>query len=192
MLPVQITVRDMPASPAIEALIRKYVKKLNQIYSRIMRCHVVIDMEQKNQQHGKQFNVRIDLTVPGKEFASTNKRSQSVYIAIRDAFAAMKRQLDEYGRKRNGRVKSHNNVMHGYVTKLMVKEGYGFIEGTDGNEYYFSITNVSHPSFKQLNIGDAVEYIPEPLKDGRQAHHVVKEKSNQPSVMSHVTMDASS
>lgn len=179
MLPIQITIRDMPPSPALNALIRKNIKKLHKIYQRIIRCHVVVEFAQKNQHQGKVFNVRIDVTVPGKEFASTNKRNESAHIAIRESFQAMKRQLEEHVRKRNGKQKNHNSIMYGYVTRIMAKDGYGFIEGKDGNEYYFSLTNVSHPSFEQLNVGDAVEYSPEILDDGRQAHHIVREKNNQ-------------
>jgi cold shock CspA family protein len=69
-------------------------------------------------------------------------------------------------------------VSHGHVTRLLSDEGYGFIEGVDGTEYYFSVTNVHYPRFDQLTIGDAVEYIPEPVNDGWQAQHVVKEKHN--------------
>ena len=68
--------------------------------------------------------------------------------------------------------------MHGFVARLVPREGYGFIEGVDGNEYYFSITNVHFPSFSQLTVGDSVEYVPEPFNDGWQAHHVIKEKRN--------------
>jgi cold shock CspA family protein len=66
--------------------------------------------------------------------------------------------------------------MHGYVARIIPDEGYGFIEGTDGHEYYFSMTNMSYPEFEQLMIGDAVEYFPETLKQGRQAQHVIKER----------------
>lgn len=88
------------------------------------------------------------------------------------------RQLDDHSRKRRGSVKTHTDVMHGHVARIRSDEGYGFIDGVDGNEYYFSITNVHYPNFEQLTIGDAVEYIPETVSEGRQAQHVVKERHN--------------
>ena len=66
--------------------------------------------------------------------------------------------------------------MHGFVARLVSREGYGFIEGADGNEYYFSVTNVSYPEFSQLTIGDAVEYFAEQQGEGRLALHVIKER----------------
>lgn len=179
MLPVQVTIRDMPASPTLETNIRKRAEKLNQYYDRVMSCRVVVELQQKHKRQGKLFNVRIDVTVPGKELVVTRKMDQDVYVAIRDAFNAIIRQLEEHARKRHGRVKTHNDVQHGHIARIISNEGYGFIEGIDGNEYYFSITNVSYPNFEQLVIGDAVEYVCVPFSDGWQAHHVIRERHHQ-------------
>lgn len=178
MLPIQITTRDIPISPALETHIRKKAEKLNQIYERITSCHVVIDVPQKHKHQGKLYNVRIDLIIPGKELVVTHRRDEDIYVAIRDAFDAILRQLRKHVRKREGYVKTHDEVLHGHVARILPDEGYGFIKGTDDNEYYFSMTNVSHPGFDQLSVGDAVEYIAEAVKEGRQAHRVIKERSN--------------
>lgn len=175
-LPVQITARDFPISAAILSQIRKRADKLNQFYNRINSCRIVLEMLQKHKRQGKLFNIRINVTVPGKEFVATHKNDQDLYIAVREAFSAITRQLEEHCRKRHGRVKTHSDILHGHVVRLNTREGYGFINGTDGNEYYFSITNASYPQFSQLLIGDAVEFIPEAYSDGWQAHHVVREK----------------
>lgn len=178
MLPLQITVRDIPVSAALETHIRKKAEKLNRFYNRVSSCRVVVEVPQKHKHQGKLYNVRIDLTVPGKELVVTRKYDQDIYVAIRDAFEAIFRQLEEHARKRHGRVKTHTDVMHGYVVRIIKSEGYGFIEGIDGNEYYFSMTNVTYPKFTQLSIGDAVEFVAASFSDGRQAQHVVKEKHN--------------
>lgn len=178
MLPVQITFRDFPPSEAIETTIRKRVDKLHRFHDRIMSCRVVLEFSQKHKRQGKLYNVRIDLAVPGKELVVTHKRDQDVYIAIRDAFDALERQLEEHSRKRHGHVKSHEDVLRGNVARLIAADGYGFISGSDGHEYYFSMTNMSHPRFEQLMIGDVVEYIAQPLNDGRQAHRVNRVRNN--------------
>lgn len=182
MLPVQITVKDIPISPAIETAIRKRAEKLSRFYSRISSCRVVIELPQKHKHQGKIFNVRIDITVPGKELVVTRKQDQDIYVAIRDAFDAISRQLEEHSRKRRGDVKTHNGVLHGHVIRLVASEGYGFIEGTDGNEYYFSMTNVAFPDSGLLSIGDAVEYVGELQGEGMQALHVVRERNNHETV----------
>ena len=183
MLPVQITVRDIPISPALETTIRKRAEKLKQFYNRITSCRVVIELPQKHKHQGKLFNVRIDLTIPRKELVVTHKYDQDIYIAIRDAFDAIARQLEEYSHKRHGRVKNHNHIMHGHVIRLFSREGYGFIKGVDGNEYYFSFTNIHYPNRNRaglLALGDAVEYIPEQQSEGLQAYHIIKRRHHGP------------
>lgn len=178
MQPLQITLRDIPNSIALEMLIRKKVEKLKTFNNRMISCHVVVDKVQNHKHQGKLYNVRIDTLVPGKELVVTKKSDEDVYIAIRDSFHAITRQLEENSQKRHGRVKLHNHVMHGHIVRLVRSDGYGFIEGTDGSEYYFSMTNVSHPLFGQLAVGDAVEYTPDVTKGGLHAQHIVREKHN--------------
>lgn len=176
MLPVQITTRDIPSSAALEDHIRHKSAKLKQFYDNMTSCRIVVEFEQKHKHRGKLFNIRIDVTVPGKEMVVTNKSDEDVYVAVRDAFNAIIRQLDNYSHKRHGRVKTHSDVAHGYVARM--HEDYGFIEGNDGNEYYFSVTNVKYPGFQRLMIGDAVEFTPETVNEGWQACHVVLEREN--------------
>jgi len=178
MLPVQITVRDMPSSPALEDHLRKKAEKLNQYYHRINSCKIVIHISQKHKHQGKLFNVSIDLSVPGKELVVNRKLDEDVYIAIRDAFHALQRQLENYARKRRGDVKTHELLMHGFVKKIFASEGYGFIQGADGSEYYFSPTNVSNPNFAQLQLGDIVQFIGVPQSEGMQAHRITRLKNN--------------
>ena len=178
MIAAQITFKDMPISPTIEQNIRKRVDKLKRYFNGLSSCRVVVEQPQKHKHQGKLYNVRIDLTVPGKELAVTHKIHQDIYIAIREAFSAAGRQLEEHGRKRHGHVKTHDDLLHGHVARMVKDEGYGFIEGIDGYEYYFSVTNVAHPSLGHLLIGDAVEFTSKWLGDSKQAQHVVKERHN--------------
>jgi ribosomal subunit interface protein len=110
MLPVQITVRDLPSSDALEDHIRKKAMKLTQYYKRINSCRIVVDIPQNHKHQGKLYSVHIDLTVPGKEIAVNHKQDEDVYVAVRDAFAATRRQLEEYAQKQRGDVKHHNGM----------------------------------------------------------------------------------
>ncbi|HXW60773.1 MAG TPA: ribosome-associated translation inhibitor RaiA, partial [Myxococcota bacterium] len=174
MLPIQISIRNLPPSPAIEDAIRKKAQKLEQFYDRMTSCRVIVDISQKHKHKGKLYEVHIDITVPGKELVVTHKKNEDVYIAIRDAFSALTRQLESHASKQKGYVKKHEAVLHGQVARLIQHDGYGFIDGSDGNEYYFSMTNVGHPHFDELEIGDLVEYTSVVLGDGRQANHVIR------------------
>ncbi|MGA8862234.1 MAG: ribosome-associated translation inhibitor RaiA [Gallionella sp.] len=106
-IPLQITIRDMEHSDALEAHIREKANKLDEFFDRIMSCRVVVEMPHKHHHQGKQFNVRIDIGVPGSEIVVNRDHAQDVYVALRDAFDAAKRQIEDYVRKIRGDVKTH-------------------------------------------------------------------------------------
>jgi len=105
--PIQITFRDVAHSDALEAHIREKAGKLEELYPHITGCHVTVEQPHKHKHQGKFFNVRIDVRVPGGELAVTRDLSEDVYVALRDAFDAAKRQIEDYGRKQRGDVKHH-------------------------------------------------------------------------------------
>jgi len=171
-LPLQITFRDLPRSEAVETNIREKAEKLDQFYDRIMGCRVVLGMVQKHRHQGKIYNVRIDLTVPGGEVVVNRDRAEDVYVAIRDAFDATRRKLEDFVRHQQNEVKYHEPEAHGQVARLFPEEGYGFIQGLDGREFYFHRYNVMHPGFDQLQEGDQVVFLEEVAGEGYQANRV--------------------
>ncbi len=97
--PLQITFRDIPHSDALDTHIREKAQKLEQFFSGLISCRVVVEQSAKHHQQGKPFNVRIDLGVPGSEIVVDRQEDEDVYVALRDAFDAAKRQLEDYARK---------------------------------------------------------------------------------------------
>ena len=106
-LPLQLTIRDVDHSEALETHIRDKAKKLDEFFDHIMSCRVVVEVPHKHHHQGKQFNVRIDIGVPGSEIVVNRDHAEDVYVALRDAFDAAKRQLEDYARKLHGNVKAH-------------------------------------------------------------------------------------
>src|SRR3990167_1325302 len=168
--PLQLTIRDIEHSNAIEQQLRKKAQKLNQYSDHIISCHTVVERTQSHQHTGKLYNVRINLTVPGKELFVNRNEQEDLYIAIRDAFDDMTRKLEEAMRKMNGEVKAHPDRIHGQVVRIF--SDYGFIEDGNGEEYYFNEFNVVHPRFEKLAVGDQVLFIVAMGGDGPQAHRV--------------------
>jgi ribosome-associated translation inhibitor RaiA len=72
-LPLQISFRQMDHSPALEATIREKAARLDTFANRIMSCRVVVELAGKHHVHGNQYNVRIDITLPGGEVAATRE-----------------------------------------------------------------------------------------------------------------------
>lgn len=97
--PLQITYRDIPPSDALDTHIREKAQKLEQLFADIISCRVVIEQPAKNQQQGRPFNIHINLGVPGKEIVVDRQENEDAYVALRDAFDAAKRQLEDYARQ---------------------------------------------------------------------------------------------
>lgn len=171
-LPLQITVRHMAHSDALDARIREQAAKLEEFHPNLISCRVTVEEIDRHRQQGRQFQVRIDAHVPGREMVASRDHDEDVYVALRDAFAAVTRQLEEDVRVKRGDVKPHPVPQHGRVARLLADEGFGFIATPEGRELYFARDNVVHPTFDDLSVGDEVQFIEEPAAEGPQAKRV--------------------
>ncbi|MGI0493677.1 ribosome hibernation-promoting factor, HPF/YfiA family [Alkalinema pantanalense CENA528] len=100
-IPLQIISRSFSVTPAIETAIQEKVEKLTQFFDRITNCRVTLESTAGRHQQGNLYQVRIDLSVPGKEIivnrnSDANHSHEDLYVAIRDSFDAAKRQLQDY------------------------------------------------------------------------------------------------
>jgi ribosomal subunit interface protein len=107
-IPLQITVRNMERSDALDTRIREKVSGLERFHPRITSCRVSISESRKHHRQGRQFEVRVDVRVPGRaEIVSNRHHDEDVYVALRDAFASATRQLEELIREKRGDTKAH-------------------------------------------------------------------------------------
>lgn len=95
-IPLQITMQNVPRSEALEARIRENAAKLEQLVPRITSCRVALEEVEKHTRQGREFSVHVEVHAPGHEQAiSTLHHHEDVYVALRDAFDAARRQLQE-------------------------------------------------------------------------------------------------
>lgn len=111
-IPLEVSFRNMESSAAVETDVREKAAKLERYFDRITSCRVVVEAPHQHQRKGKLYEVRIDITVPGREIAVThqgpkNHAHEDVYVAVRDAFNAAARQVEDHARKVRGKVKRH-------------------------------------------------------------------------------------
>ena len=93
---LQITFRNMPRSDALDAHIRQKAAKLEEFHPRITSCRVTVEEIARHQHQGREFQLRVDVRAPGhKEFVVNRDHAEDPYVAVRDAFDAMARQLHE-------------------------------------------------------------------------------------------------
>jgi ribosomal subunit interface protein len=109
---LHLSFRDIESSPAVEARVRERAARLERYFDRITACRVVIESPHHHHHQGRQFRVRVDITVPDGEIIADTGRSPSgahedVYVAIRDAFDTAGRTLEDWARRRRGDVKQH-------------------------------------------------------------------------------------
>ena len=110
-VPLKIAIQNLPPSDALEARIREGAAKLEQFHPRITSCRVAVDESGRHRHHGRQFRVRVEVRAPGHEAAfATLKHDEDVYVALRDAFDAVRRQLEEEVREARGDVKRHDGI----------------------------------------------------------------------------------
>jgi ribosomal subunit interface protein len=177
-IPVQVSFRHLDYSPFIASAVRKKVEKLERFYPRITSVRVMVELSQRRRQQGNLYHVRVDITVPGKEIVvgrdpSKRQAHQDVYVAIRDAFDAARRRLEDHVRIRfRGKVRHHERPLHATVVKIFPGEDYGFLRAEDGREIYFHRNSVLNQEFDVLRVGDEVQFAESPGEKGPQASTV--------------------
>lgn len=130
ILPVQVTFRNTDPSAAVEQRVHEEAEALNRYFDRITSCRVMVEAPHRHHQHGQTFHVTIELGVPGSKIIVNHEPSlhsslvhsetgemekrleaqpdhKDVFVSIRDAFTAARRQLEDYVSVLRGEVKRH-------------------------------------------------------------------------------------
>jgi ribosome-associated translation inhibitor RaiA/cold shock CspA family protein len=178
-MPLQITFRHMDPSPALEARIRQRAGELDQFFDRITAVRVVVECQNPRHHQGNVFEVRIDLVLPGREIvvgreSGMNHAHEDAHVAVRDAFDAARRQIEDYARDRRDMVKVHAVPDHGRIVRLLPDRDCGFIETSSG-EVYFHRNSVSGNGYDRLEVGAEVRFVAQHSESaaGAQASTVV-------------------
>lgn len=97
-LPLQITWRGVARSEGLDAAIRDKAAKLQQFHEHILRCRVVVELAGRRKNQGNPYAVRVELKLPGGEITVNREHDQDVHVALRDAFEAARRRLQDFAR----------------------------------------------------------------------------------------------
>lgn len=155
-IPLRITFRDMPPSPAVEARVRDCGAALEHLHPLITSCHVVVEAHHRHQHQGGLYHVTVHLVVPEGEIVVTRDPAEhhaheDVYVAVRDAFDAAARRLQDHLRRSRGVVKHHEPTAYGTIERIFPENDYGFIcSADDGQEIYFHRNSVVDGKFDLL------------------------------------------
>lgn len=100
-VPLQVTFEGTEPSAAARAAIDREVDRLEKHNQHIIGCRVAVIAPGHKHHHGTGFQVRIWLTIPPHEnilvnhTPSDDARHEHVELAIKDAFASARRQVDD-------------------------------------------------------------------------------------------------
>jgi ribosome-associated translation inhibitor RaiA len=108
----RITFRNMDVSETLEQDIRARIAEAEQICNRITACNVVVEAHRRHPSGGQSFHVGVELAVPGRTIVvrrgpPTPHGHEDAYLAVRNAFDAARRQLEDHLRMARGEVKTH-------------------------------------------------------------------------------------
>lgn len=170
---IQITQRGLDLSDQAKERIEELASKLEQYDPRMTSCHVVCEAPNRHQLTGVHYQIRIEMGVPGRTLIVTRQHKEDLNAAIRDAFDAARRELEDAVRMRDGRVKEkEGGLANGTVLRVFRDKNYGFIESEDGTEIYFHRNSVMKGNFDELHEGVHVHYAEEMGDKGPQATRV--------------------
>jgi cold shock CspA family protein len=173
----QISFDDLPVDEDVRDAALDHIARLEKMSDRITGCHVVVAQPHRHKREGRLYSVRVDLVVPGGEIAVNRNHPadhahEDVYVALRDAFDAARRRLEDHVRHQRGAVKRHLPRAEGRVTQIFPLAGYGFIETPDGRAIYFHRHALSTDDFRIVDVGTRVHFTEEQGDEGPQAAHV--------------------
>ena len=191
----QVSFRGLPHSDALESEVRRRVAWLEQFYAGIIRCRVIVTFPHQHRHDGRHFQVRIELTVPGgppiivshepslhqqlkdieqeahhKE-AEIDTVRRYAGVAVREAFDAARRRLEDFARQQRGAIKTHQVPAHGEIVEIDRANGHGFIQAGE-DRIYFHRASVLGQAFDELMPGTRVAFVEEQGEKGRQASTV--------------------
>ena len=172
---VEITFNEIDHSDAIEARIRQRVEKLSAMSEDMRRCKVWVRAPHRRARKPVAYVIDISVQMSGTSLHVDHRPGDDnahtdVYVAIRDAFNAMERQLRKWKEQHKGRPTHLEEPLQGRIASLDGYSDCGQIATTDGRLIYFHRNSVADDGYDNLNEGDAVELSVD-TKDAEEGPH---------------------
>ena len=97
MFPTQITLRNLPPSPALSLRVRELCEKLTHLHPRILNCRVAIEQPRPDRRLPVTgYFVDVQVRLPGRELGVAPQGDTDLDAALRKAFLLVRRQLRAY------------------------------------------------------------------------------------------------
>ncbi len=111
--PIEIAFQHCKPSEEIRAEVAKQAKRLEKFSDRITSCHVAIAGPQTRHRQGDVFKIDVRIAMPEHHDVMVTKthgdapEREHPLVAVRQAFDAAVRQIEDIARDMRGQVKDH-------------------------------------------------------------------------------------
>ena len=173
-VPLEVSYHNIGKSQAAEDEIRAHVAHLEEIYDRIISCHVRVDQRADNENHTIPPVVRIELGIPGRknlvvahepDHLQRKYQAPDLSNAINEAFRIAERRLLDLKETREtiSRTPAEGGEQRflGQVAEMYPLDDHGFILNKEGALLYFHRNSVLAGDFDYLTRGAEVYYVQE-------------------------------
>ena len=138
-----ISYRNLDPSPAVDAIARRRIDRLEHLFDRIIGCDLSLEALQRRKRHGRTVRAHLVVHLLGPDLSvertvAQGSAQEDLIMAVNCAFSAaekiLKRQKKVMGHLE---VKHHPPVLHGEITLIEQELGHGWLRAGDGREVYF-------------------------------------------------------
>jgi hypothetical protein len=111
-VPIQIVLKGVPDAAAVRQLVLSAAAAIERYYDRITACHVAITSPDGHHRQGGHYDVHVSMLLPGRKDLTVSRQStghperEHLEVALRHAFAQVRRQLQDAARKLRGDTKA--------------------------------------------------------------------------------------
>lgn len=111
-VPLEVVLRNVEKKKEIEAVIEEKVSKLDQVCNNVTSCHVLVEQNPAHQHKKCSYHICIDVKVPPHHQIvvrrdSGNNVHEELAAVLRDAFIAVRRQVEQIVDRKKKHVKAH-------------------------------------------------------------------------------------
>ncbi|MGY8816126.1 MAG: HPF/RaiA family ribosome-associated protein [Gammaproteobacteria bacterium] len=112
----QVLFRGIDHSQAVEEAVQKRAEKLERFSDQIQSLRVTVESPHNNHHKGKVYRVAVEAFVPNHDFVVNHDQHdkhahEDIYVAIRDTFDAVERQIKEFNEKKRRLSRVSNKIM---------------------------------------------------------------------------------
>lgn len=177
-IPVEVVGKGFEQTPEVDALINERIDRLRRFWDQILACRVTIEGHDAHHRRGGPYAVMLRLEIPGSDIVVSHQSARDLRVAIRFAFEAAHRQLEDHLCRLRGQPLREDQRQFGRILHLAPGDDFGFLVAEDGAEVYFHRNSVLGARFELLGEGESVRFVAEPGDKGLQASSVFVRRMN--------------